>query len=662
MKSKIILILFLLGVNLYAGKLWVDNFDDGSDPNLVGGSDYGAIGGGSGSMGYQNTRVFRGNYGYGITYNINTASGQYGYILFSASPSIDLRSYKNLVLWLRGAKGGEHLNLYLEDDSGKYARVDVNDYLTIRSNDWQKLVVPLTVFRKHVDGGSDINLASIKYIKVSIEKVYGLDFSENSTIYFDDLYFTDEFELGTYPVDNFDNGATVPNGVNNNFEAAFATFGSGSAGIYTNSSIAHSGNGVYRANYGLASGQYAYVLFYLNHLKATNVNYINLWVKGSNAGGEMHFWIGYGASETHLGSMSNPANWTLVSLPLTGLSVNDKTNLSYIKVSWEGVAQTNTTYIDDISLSKWSNRNDIPLQPSGLGVTSRTESKIIVHWSPNSENDIQFYKIFRSKNNTNSFRLIEMVPANITTLTDANGINDYSAYYYKVVAVDGEYPAKESPASTNLYVPPLYSATITNTTLYGQAGVGKNKLWWNKINTPNLAGYRVYRSTESGTNYSLIATLLASVTNYIDENVINGTTYYYIVKGVNSSGQEGLPSNEVSLTPFSANEYQGAEPFYLPANENILKVSKAVFNPEKESIIIGYNLIDKSFVLIKVYDLQGRLIDILKDESYGEKLNRREFIEWQGKNIKGEKISSGVYILIIQSDNFSQTRKVVIVR
>jgi len=123
-----------------------------------------------------------------------------------------------------------------------------------------------------------------------------------------------------------------------------------------------------------------------------------------------------------------------------------------------------------------------------------------------------------------------------------------------------------------------------------------------------------------------------------------------------------LPSNEVSLTPFSANEHQGAEPFYLPANENILKVSKAVFNPNKESIIIGYNLIYKSSVLIKVYDLQGRLIDILKDESYVEKLNRREFIEWQGKNIKGEKISSGVYILIIQSDNFSQTRKVVIVR
>ena len=216
----------------------------------------------------------------------------------------------------------------------------------------------------------------------------------------------------------------------------------------------------------------------------------------------MHFWIVYGASETHLGSMSNPADWTLVSLPLTGLSVNDKTNLSYIKVFWEGVPQTNTTYIDDISLSKWSNRNDIPSQPSGLGVTSRTESKIILQWSPNSENDIQFYKIFRSESNTNSFRLIEMVPANITTLTDENGIDDYSAYYYKVVAVDGEYPAKESPASTNLYVPLLYSATITNTTLYGQAGVGKNKLWWNKINAPNLAEYRVYRSTKSGTNYT----------------------------------------------------------------------------------------------------------------------------------------------------------------
>lgn len=59
--------------------------------------------------------------------------------------------------------------------------------------------------------------------------------------------------------------------------------------------------------------------------------------------------------------------------------------------------------------------------------------------------------------------------------------------------------------------------------------------------------YSVHRSTVSGGPYGTIASNLAS-TNHTDTTVTNGTTYYYVVSGVNEAG-EGPDSNQASATP-----------------------------------------------------------------------------------------------------------------
>jgi hypothetical protein len=58
--------------------------------------------------------------------------------------------------------------------------------------------------------------------------------------------------------------------------------------------------------------------------------------------------------------------------------------------------------------------------------------------------------------------------------------------------------------------------------------------------------YNVKRSTSSTTNYAVIAS--TSATSYTDTNVLNGTTYYYVVSAVNAGG-EGPNSAPVSATP-----------------------------------------------------------------------------------------------------------------
>ena len=62
------------------------------------------------------------------------------------------------------------------------------------------------------------------------------------------------------------------------------------------------------------------------------------------------------------------------------------------------------------------------------------------------------------------------------------------------------------------------------------------------------AAYNVYRSTVSGGPYTLIANV--TTTSYVDPiaGLTPGTTYFYVMRSVNSVGVEDGPSNETSGT------------------------------------------------------------------------------------------------------------------
>jgi regulation of enolase protein 1 (concanavalin A-like superfamily) len=64
-------------------------------------------------------------------------------------------------------------------------------------------------------------------------------------------------------------------------------------------------------------------------------------------------------------------------------------------------------------------------------------------------------------------------------------------------------------------------------------------------------GYRMKRSLANGGPYSVIGT--SAGTAYIDNAVVNGTTYYYVVSATNSAG-ESANSTQASATPVAANQ------------------------------------------------------------------------------------------------------------
>ena len=76
------------------------------------------------------------------------------------------------------------------------------------------------------------------------------------------------------------------------------------------------------------------------------------------------------------------------------------------------------------------------------------------------------------------------------------------------------------------------------------------KLAWDSNTDSNLAGYRIYRTEQSGIYPSqpLNGSSLLTTASWTDSTVKKNRTYYYVVRAVNTSAVESKNSNEVMAT------------------------------------------------------------------------------------------------------------------
>ncbi len=76
----------------------------------------------------------------------------------------------------------------------------------------------------------------------------------------------------------------------------------------------------------------------------------------------------------------------------------------------------------------------------------------------------------------------------------------------------------------------------------------KAMFYWSPKNYRGLKGYNLYRSNISGV-YSSAPVNEAPITDtfYVDENLIEGEDYFYVIKSLNSSGSEGVSSGEIDF-------------------------------------------------------------------------------------------------------------------
>ncbi len=184
-----------------------------------------------------------------------------------------------------------------------------------------------------------------------------------------------------------------------------------------------------------------------------------------------------------------------------------------------------------------------PEKPTGLWIeTVSTGNELTLHWTANTDVDLQGYSIFRCIDNI-TFQWITNVTAGNTSYNDT-GLTDGVTYYYKILAFD-EVP-NLSPFSNVVSgvpqdtAPPSVPTGLTVTTLME---VGKLRLDWIPPPEPDLIGYRIFRSNTSGGPYELIADNW-TLTTYHDSGLESETVYYYIVQAYDEIPNDSTNSTE----------------------------------------------------------------------------------------------------------------------
>lgn len=162
----------------------------------------------------------------------------------------------------------------------------------------------------------------------------------------------------------------------------------------------------------------------------------------------------------------------------------------------------------------------------------------------------------------------------------------------------------------------------------------------------------IERSIERDSNYERIAIIKGEGTSskpreysYVDKNVEEGETYYYRVIDVDQNGNQTIHGT-VSVTVF----------WMIP---KVFALRNAYPNPSSDETTIRYEIPQKSYVSLKVYDISGRLVKTLVNE---EKIANYYTVRWDGKNENGREVGSGVYFYRLQAGNKTATKKLVLVR
>ncbi len=83
-------------------------------------------------------------------------------------------------------------------------------------------------------------------------------------------------------------------------------------------------------------------------------------------------------------------------------------------------------------------------------------------------------------------------------------------------------------------------------------------------------------------------------------------------------------------------------------------------NPFNPSTTIEYNLREKSVVSIDIFDVLGRKIVTIFDSELQN--SGRHTVSWDGRNLLGIPVSSGVYVYQLRANDFVQSKKMVLVR
>ena len=196
--------------------------------------------------------------------------------------------------------------------------------------------------------------------------------------------------------------------------------------------------------------------------------------------------------------------------------------------------------------------NPVPGGPSWR-LTSSGGTAISLNWFSCPDSDVYGYVVYRKAPGEAEYTPLYAAGQAITTSGTSysdTSVTSGATYWYKLACIDTA--GNDGPSSNERPITHLDTvAPPAPTGLSAVAGNAIVTLQWAPPSTPpnDFAGYYVFRSLTSGVYTGPLNAYPILAASYQDLAVTNGTTYYYVVKSVDTAGVLSPVSNQVSAKP-----------------------------------------------------------------------------------------------------------------
>ena len=233
-----------------------------------------------------------------------------------------------------------------------------------------------------------------------------------------------------------------------------------------------------------------------------------------------------------------------------------------------------------------------------------------------------------------------------TTLTDSTGMMDQVSTF-RVVAVN-------YVSNLTFYSDEYSGSSIDNV----PPGVpnGLNAVWedsqvyvsWNPSIDEDFQYYNIEKDTDDAFLNS--QAFYTTENSFVDQDVDEGTTYYYRVRSIDDSGNYSDFSEVIQMLTLSNQDLALPSRFYLHQNYP---------NPFNPTTRINYDMFSDGNVIIEIMDVRGNRVRTLINENI--QMGYRS-VFWDARNDSGERVPAGIYFYNLKIKNYVQTQKMVLLK
>jgi hypothetical protein len=175
------------------------------------------------------------------------------------------------------------------------------------------------------------------------------------------------------------------------------------------------------------------------------------------------------------------------------------------------------------------------------------------------------------------------------------------------------------------------------------------ELIWSDNLEPDISGYNVYRSLNSGYPYTKLTDNPVVDTCYVDTTVSVGNTYYYVVTACIRAGSESRYSEEIAVAVTAVQEFADKDvgnDFWISS-------------PSRGSVSIRFGLNNRGPVQIRAYNVLGEKVATVLNSVEDAGMHS---IIWQCTDDSGNVLPGGVYYVDHSTGQYSATRKLLLIR